>query len=69
MGKFYFEQCPACKSSKYEVITPSNSGFHMWSCGGVYLNVCFECGCVYLSTMFLEKAKKKHKERERNDKT
>lgn len=65
----YFESCPVCKSSKYEVINPSTSAFYMWSCGSVYLNICLECGCVYLPNAFLDKARKKYKERKKNDQT
>ena len=57
--------CPVCNSARYEPLRASNVGeghvslnvpYVPW---GITLNVCTECGCVYLHEKYLRMMKEK----------
>ena len=56
-----YDICPSCKSENYLVMDVDSSngyaGLHIYRIGGLKLNVCKDCGTVYVSKRYLERIK------------
>lgn len=62
MEKTESNGCPCCGSEKYAYIEGrSDSGWgslFIWKCGSVSLNLCLNCGCVFINKAMLASIKK-----------